>query len=125
MEKPAAEWIQTGFDDTAWQSGLAPFGHGPPVKTEWTSGDIFLRKTFDYAGGALNHGCVVISYDEDTEVYVNGHKILAVTGFAGNYQLHLVTEVLANALKPGSNTLAVHTHQTRGGQFIDLALLVD
>ena len=125
IDKPGDEWIKEGFDDQSWKTGLAPFGHGLPVKTEWTSGDIFLRKTFEYAGGALKHGGVVISYDEDTEVYVNGQKILGVTGFIGNYQLLMVTDALAKALKQGVNTLAVHTHQTWGGQFIDLALLVD
>jgi len=39
--------------------------------------------------------------------------------------LQAVTEVLQKALKRGSNTLAVHTHQTAGGQFIDLALLIE
>ncbi|MEI6536394.1 MAG: sugar-binding domain-containing protein, partial [Verrucomicrobiaceae bacterium] len=107
-DKPGDGWTKEGFDDQAWKNGLAPFGHGPPVKTEWTSGDIYLRKTFDYAGGPLKHGGVVISYDEDTEVYVNGQKILGITGFIGNYQLHLVTDALTKALKQGANTLAIH-----------------
>ena len=70
-------------------------------------------------------GGVVIYYDEDTEVYVNGKKILGVSGFVGNYQLLLVTDPLRKALRKGANTLAVHTRQTRGGQYIDLALLVE
>ena len=125
-DKPGESWMQTGFDDQAWKSGLAPFGHGPgTVRTAWSSGDIYLRKTFDYDGAALRHGGVVISFDEDTEVYINGQQILSVKGFIGNYRLHEVTAALRKALQKGANTIAVHTHQTWGGQFIDLALLVD
>ncbi|HPS08104.1 MAG TPA: hypothetical protein PLG22_11270, partial [Kiritimatiellia bacterium] len=68
---------------------------------------------------------VVITYDEDTEVYVNGQKILSVQNYIGNYKLVVVTEALRKTLRKGANTLAIHTHQTMGGQFIDLALLVE
>ena len=126
LDKPAETWTREGFDDHSWKTGLAPFGHGAPnLRTDWTSADIYLRKTFEYDGGALKHGGVVICYDEDTEVYVNGQKILGVKGFIGNYRLQLVTDELNKALKKGTNILAVHTHQTWGGQYIDLAVLVD
>lgn len=126
LEKPADNWIAAGFDDQSWKTGMAPFGHGPQnVRTEWTTSDIYLRKTFDCDFGNLKHGAVVICHDEDTEVYVNGQKILGVRGFIGHYKLFMVTEPLKKALQKGANTLAVHTHQTWGGQYIDLALLVD
>ncbi len=66
---------------------------------------------------------MVISYDEDTEVYVNGQKILSVQNFIGHYEMRVVTEALRKALRKGTNTVAVHTHQTTGGQHIDLAIL--
>ena len=126
MDKPADNWMAAGCDDAAWKTGLAPFGHGiPNVRTEWTTGDIYLRKTFQYDGGALKHGAIVICHDEDTEVYVNGQKILGVGGYITRYQLRTVTDPLKKALRKGANTLAVHTHQTTGGQYIDLAILVD
>ena len=126
-EKPADGWIMEGFDDKAWKTGLAPFGREPShtIRTEWTTGDIYLRKTFEYAGGDLKNGAVVICHDEDSEVYVNGQKILGVTEYIGHYQLYRVTDLLKKTLKKGANTLAVHTHQKVGGQYIDLALLVE
>ena len=125
-EKPADTWTGESFDDHAWKTGRAPFGHGPQgVLTEWATPDIYLRKKFDYDGSTLKHGAVVINYDEDTEVYVNGKKILSVGGYITYYQLNSVTDALQKALKKGSNTIAVHTHQTVGGQYIDLALLVE
>jgi hypothetical protein len=36
-----------------------------------------------------------------------------------------VTEALRKTLHRGRNTIVVHTHQTTGGQHIDLALLVE
>jgi len=127
VERPADGWMKEGFDDTSWKTGLAPFGSGGDwtIRTKWTSGDIFFRKTFDYAGGDIKKGAIVVFYDEDTEVYVNGQKIFGAEKFITNYQLFPVTEALQKALKKGSNTIAVHTHQTAGGQYIDLALLVE
>jgi hypothetical protein len=126
-DKPAQDWTQSEFDDKAWKSGLAPFGHeqNRTIGTEWTTGDIYLRKTFEYDGGDFRKGAVIVCHDEDTEIYVNGQKILGVGGFISHYQLHMVTDQLKLALKKGTNTIAVHTHQTIGGQYIDLALLVD
>jgi hypothetical protein len=126
-EKPADDWAREVFDDHAWKTGLAPFGREQKrtIKTEWTTPDIYLRKTFDYDGSDLKQGAVVICHDEDTEVYVNGQKILDVNGFISSYMPHTVTDQLKKALKRGVNTIAVHTHQTQGGQYIDLAILVE
>jgi hypothetical protein len=127
MEKPADDWMKEGFDDKLWKTGLAPFGHEPnrTIRTEWTNADIYLRKTFEYDGGDLKKGAIVLCHDEDTEIYVNGQKILGVGGFISHYQLHMVTDQLKKALRKGANTIAVHTHQTDGGQYIDPAILVE
>ena len=126
-QTPQADWTGAGFDDQSWQSGRAPFGHDERrrIKTQWTTPDIYLRKTFEFDGAELKTGAVVISYDEDTEVFVNGQKILSTEKFISHYELRLVTEPLRKALHKGVNTIAVHTHQTVGGQYIDLALLVE
>ena len=127
FEKPADGWMNEGFDDTSWKTGLAPFASDGEwtIGTKWTSGDVFFRKTFEYDGGEIKKGSLVILYDEDTEVYVNGQKIFGAEKFITQYQLYSVTELLKKALKKGTNTIAVHTRQSSGGQYIDLALLVE
>jgi hypothetical protein len=105
---------------------LAPFGNAlPGIRTSWKTGDIWLRQTFDSSAANLKQAALVVFYDEDTEVYVNSQLIWKRSGFTTAYDAFSVTDTLKKALHQGANTLAVHTHQTAGGQFIDLALLVE
>ena len=114
------------MDDSAWQTAFAPFGNAlPGIRTGWNTGDIWLRQSFDSKTADIEAAALVIFYDEDTEVYVNGRLIWKRSGFTTAYDTFPITDALKKALKPGRNTLAVHTHQTAGGQFIDLALLCE
>ena len=130
VESPADGWTNEGFEDKAWKEGLAPFGHenAKGVRTRWDTEDIYLRKTFEYDGSDLKQAYILICHDVETEVYINGRKVFEVskdkTGYNSNYIMYPVTEALGKALKKGSNMIAVHTRQTIGDQYIDLALLV-
>ena len=120
---PAADWTGGTFADGDWKSACAPFGTINNPHTPWNSSDIWMRQTFEWNGASLKEAALVIFYDEDTEVFVNGQKIWNRSGYISAYEIFTVTGALRKALKKGANTLAVHTHQTGGGQFIDLALL--
>jgi hypothetical protein len=123
---PSADWKGGEMDDSGWASGLAPFGHAlPGVRTPWTSDDIWLRQSFDSDADNIQAAELVIFHDEDAEVYVNGQLIWNRGGYTTSYEAFGVTEALQKALRKGRNILAVHTHQTVGGQFIDLALLCE
>ncbi len=124
FDAPAAEWLNDGFDDGKWASGMAPFGNElPGVRTPWTSADIYLRQQFPFDSGEPSQMALVIFYDEDTEIYLNGHRIFEIRGFVNSYTMLDVTQAAKPWIKQGLNTLAVHTRQTGGGQYIDLALL--
>ena len=123
-KEPADGWMKQGFDDQAWATGLAPFGSDARGRTDWKTAEIYFRQSFDYDGGELKHGAVVIRHNDRTEIYINGQKLLALTGSKGYYML-IVTEQLRTMLKKGANTIAVHSHEGGRGQFIDLALLVE
>jgi hypothetical protein len=123
---PVANWTSAEADDSGWASGLAPFGHAlPGVRTAWTNDDIWLRQNFDSETDQLQTASLVIFHDEDTEIYANGQLIWKRGGYTTAYEAFNVTESLQRALRKGRNILAVHTHQSVGGQFIDLALLCE
>ena len=122
---PAGAWQNESFQDQEWKTALPPFGNGlSGIRTAWTTGDIWLRQAFDWNGTAFSTATLVICHDEDTEVFVNGKQIWSGKGYVSAYEIHSITAALEKALTKGRNTIAVHTHQTVGGQFIDLALLV-
>ena len=62
-------------------------------------------------------------HDEDVEIYIDGVLAATETGFTTGY-VPLEIRPLARALlKPGAQvTLAVHCHQTAGGQNVDVGL---
>ena len=124
-DAPGADWFAPAFDDATWQAAPGPFGTRKEAQTRWQSREIWLRKTFDWDGNAFASGALVVSFDEDTDVYVNGEKVWSRSGFIDNYAIFDITAALKTALQKGQNTIAVHTRQTEGGQFIDLALLIE
>jgi hypothetical protein len=129
---PAAAWNTAGFDDGAWSTGDGGFGtDGTPgaiIGTVWNGADIWLRRSFN--PGALTAeqiGALVVRlhHDEDAEIYINGVRALAVTGFTVSYEYAFISDAAEKAIvTDGANTLAVHCHQTTGGQFIDAGLAV-
>jgi hypothetical protein len=126
-EKPADGWQKPDFDDTAWKSGPGGFGTkdtpGTIVRTTWNTGDIWMRRTFDLGSTELPNLHLRIHHDEDAEVFINGQQVATLAGYVTEYFDHPLPPAAGKALHTGTNTLAVHCRQTRGGQYIDVGLV--
>jgi ankyrin repeat protein len=124
--KPAANWHAPDFDDSAWKEGKGGFGRektpGAVIGTPWLSDDIWIRRTFDVKDVGADNVFLCIHHDEDAEVYVNGKLIATFAQYTQDYILSDVTEKIRGVLKPGRNLIAIHCHQTVGGQYIDAGL---
>ncbi len=127
-DKPKDGWEKSDFDDASWKSG--PGGFGEPstpesvVKTKWKTDDIWLRRDFEWSNEKPLHELGLrIHHDEDTEIYLNGVLIDTASGYSSSYQDRALDEAATKAIKPGKNVLAVHCHQTGGGQYIDVGLV--
>jgi beta-galactosidase/beta-glucuronidase len=130
--KPADGWEKPDFDDSSWSTGPGGFGEpstpGSKVRTPWKTPDIWLRRTVKLptaSGKPPGDGtALAIHHDEDSEIYLNGTLIAAVKGYTTDYTVVPLDEkTLAAAWKDGDNILAVHCHQTGGGQYIDIGLV--
>jgi len=126
--RPDADWTKPGWDDSKWKTGVGGFGtEGTPgavVNTVWNSDDIWLRREFVLDGQELSGAQIQMHHDEDAEVYLNGILATKVPGFITSYEDLTPNPDAISALKTGTNVMAVHCHQTQGGQFIDVGIIV-
>src|SRR6185437_5394870 len=125
--EPAAGWMRPDFDPSQWSKGPGGFGRRDTrwahVGTEWTTTDLWLRRTFDLPSAASAHPHLEIFHDDAAEVYVNGELAATLPGATGGYMFVPLSEAAARTLHAGANTLAIHVHQDRGGQFIDAGIV--
>lgn len=128
MEKPADDWLQPGFDAAAWKEGPGGFGSsgtpGARANTTWKTDDIWLRREFILDPEPQGDLKLRVYHDEDAQIYLNGVLAAKFTGYYGDYVEVDISPEARAALRPGSNTVAVHCHQTGGGQCIDVGILM-
>lgn len=127
-DDPGPNWNQPGFDDKAWRTGKSGFGTpetpGARVGTIWKTSDIWLRTNIAMPKSSRGKKIVLdLHHDEDAEIFVNGNPLLAKPGHVAEYERIVLSPEQA-ALFKANNLVAVHCRQTRGGQFIDLGLMV-
>jgi hypothetical protein len=124
---PPAGWFRRQFDDSPWQSGPAGFGtRGTPgavVRTTWKTDDIWARRDFELSHAPTPTLHLMVHHDDDAEVYLNGVLAARLPGYATGYEPVSISPAALETLRPGPNTLAVHCHQIRGGQYIDVGLV--
>jgi len=127
VQRPGESWMNPGFDSSTWKEGLAGFGtEGTPgavVRTTWNTGDIWLRRELTLPAEARGDLEFYAYHDEDIEIYVNGQLAATEDGFTTGYVPLEISPRSRALLKPGARILlAVHCHQTGGGQNVDVGL---
>ncbi|HEY1787866.1 MAG TPA: glycoside hydrolase family 2 TIM barrel-domain containing protein [Verrucomicrobiae bacterium] len=126
IDQPVENWFEPGFDSSAWKDGVAGFGTpGTPgivLNSTWGTSDIWLRRDFTLKSEDIPGIQLQVFHDEDVEIYFNGVLALKLSGFITDYDEFEISNDAREALRPGENTIAVHCHQTIGGQGIDVGI---
>jgi hypothetical protein len=129
LERPAAGWQSPNFDDSSWKEGRGGFGTkgtpGAVIGTNWNSADIWLRRKIIIPEGIDQSRLKLLVYhDEDAEIYLDGVLAASEGGYVTAYQPVELPAMAQAKLKPGATVVvAVHCHQTGGGQGIDVGLI--
>ena len=150
-QAPGAGWNNTGFDDSSWLTGGAPFGYdinnnyplGTPLPdmNDPISGydTLFIRRTFNLTDpGSIENLYILVNYDDGFAAYINGTMVhlVNVNNFShtavasGNHESAGPEEFdisdHLNVLRTGENVIAVHLKnqaRTSSDAIIDLALV--
>ena len=122
------EWSWQNYNTETWKEGESGFGtRGTPgavVRTKWNTADIWLRKQIQLKDIPQNLK-LSVHHDEDCEIYFNGKLAAKFSGFIKDYEVSPIDVAALQLLTPGANTIAIHCHQTGGGQYIDLGLVIN
>ncbi len=123
---PAKDWSRPDFDDHDWKRGPSGFGtNGTPgavVGTTWDTPDVWLRREVTLPASADASGFQLLVYhDEDVQIYIDGVLAATESGYNSSYEPLEIRPAARPLLRPGKKVvLAVHCHQTRGGQGVDV-----
>ena len=131
LAQPPADWTKGDWDDSQWKAGPGAFGvkdipTRAAARTPWKTPDIWLRRSVTLesvpgAPGSRPH--LKIHHDEDAEVYINGVLAAKLAGFTADFVTVPLPAAARKALRVGRNVIAVHCHQTAGGQYIDVGIV--
>ena len=126
LDKPTSDWSSPDFSAQSWKSASGGFGTpgtpGSRIGTRWKTSDIWLRKSVTLESVPSNPA-LYVHHDEDVEIYINGTLVVSKKGYTQDYVVIPIATENRSLLRTGSNLIAVHCHQTAGGQFIDAHLI--
>jgi len=127
LTKPEGDWTKPEFDDSKWTKASGGFGISEiasrRARTEWTTKEIWIRRSFELDRTDFNQLALDIHYDENPTVYINGILVSQLSGYNIDYTVVELDDRASKAIKLGKNVLTVHATQTTGGQYIDVGLV--
>ncbi|OYP36513.1 glutaminase family protein [Rhodopirellula sp. MGV] len=121
-EHPSGDWFAVDYDDSSWSKAQGGLGSrqtpSAPIGTIWNTDDVWLRRTIKL-NEIPKRLALRIWHDEEAQVYVNGKLVTSLGGYTTDYDSF---EIESDAFQEGENVVAIHCHQSTGGQYIDFGL---
>lgn len=122
FSSPAGNWYAPGFQDGSWQTARGAFSDGDDAPNKWSTDNIWVRRTFQLKNTDFDKLMLNLHHDDNVEVYINGILAYQAEGWNNAPALVQISDEARAALKKGTNMLAIHCANTRGGAYLDAGL---
>jgi hypothetical protein len=123
---PAKGWEDPAFSDADWKTGKAPFEkERKTAGTPWFSDDVWVRRTFNVDDTNVDNLLLKINHDDNAEVYLNGELIYSYVGWLNHMSYFPIKDEVRKKLRKGTNVLAMHCTNTRGGAYLDGGIVTE
>jgi len=121
--KPAEDWMDISFNEGNWNKGKGMMGSKEAgAQTSWTSREIWIRRVFEMKDLKFNDPVLLVKYDDNAEIYLNGEKIFTTGCCSSGYKEVSISKSMLHLLRTGKNVLAMHCVNTGGPGFIDAGI---
>jgi hypothetical protein len=125
FEQPAANWMNTDFEDSNWKKSSMPFGGDTTrAKTLWTAKNIWLRKSFTLKQIPNRSLFLKLHHERTIEVYLNGEKIYGCTCKNRKPEFLPIEDSIRAKMVKGKNTLAIHCERNGTSSWLDADVCV-
>jgi hypothetical protein len=102
---------------------------GTPIRSQWTTRDIWAVRDFDLAKLPESTVSVRITNSAPVQVWINGVPALDRDSGVRGYQNFVISPEALRSLRIGSNRVALHTRATgprpQGRAVIDVGLIAE
>ena len=115
LNQPAPDWMNADFKERGWRTGTGGFGNPlmegkvqiQTLRTEWESGSIWIRRTFDLPAGNPKTPILHIRHEGAVVVSLNGKSIFVSSNSVPAYINVDISDAARGAFLPEGNVLAV------------------
>jgi hypothetical protein len=120
--KPANGWQKPDFSTSNWHDAKGAFSDRHSGSSQWTTHDIWVRRTFTLNDTDFNDLLLNVVHDDGVTVYLNGEKAFNEKGAIGSPKKVKIREQAKKTLHKGKNVLAIHCVNTGGLAYLDVGL---
>lgn len=126
--KPSGDWTSLKYNDSSWKEAEGAFGttvNEPIAKTDWSTPEIWVRRTFDLDQDLTGHKVYLeFCNDDDAIFYVNGIEVHNTGAVCHKNEVVKLPDEAVATLKKGHNIITAECKNPVANGLLDFGLLV-
>ena len=127
-KKPSGNWTALDYDDSSWKKAEGAFGttvNEPTAKTDWSSPNIWVRRTFELDEDLTKHKVFLeFCNDDDAIFYINGIEVHNTGSVCHKNEVVRVPDEAVATLKKGRNIITAECQNPVANGLLDFGLLI-